>query len=98
MQGAEDARRLVILAGSASRSALETCAADFEKRSGNRIELQFSGSGTALARLKLSRRGDLYIPGSCDYLAKAVDEGVVSRDGAIALAYLIPAILVQPAG
>ena len=49
-----------------------------------------------LSQMKMARRGDLYIPGSPDYMVKAEREGVVDPKTTRILTYLVPAIGVQP--
>mgnify|MGYP000114246516 CR=1 FL=1 len=83
--------------GSAGKPALEECARAFEEKTGIRVNLHFSGSGTMLAKLKMSKKGDFYIPGSPDYMARARKEGIVIPETESKVAYLVPAILV-PAG
>jgi len=81
--------------GSASKPALEESAVIFEEKTGIRVVLYFSGSGTALSQMKLSRKGDLYIPGSPEYMARAAKEGIIDKKTTRAIAYLIPALLVR---
>lgn len=84
---------VVVFAGSASQPALEEAANSFEKKFGIPITLHLGGSGTMLSQIRLTGQGDLYIPGSPDYMAKAREFDLV--DGNVTtLAYLIPAILV----
>jgi molybdate transport system substrate-binding protein len=45
--------------------------------------------------MKIAREGDLFIPGSPDYMVKAENDGVVYPDSVEKIAYLVPAILVQ---
>jgi len=84
-----------VFAGSASKPALEEAAATFEEDTGIKVYLNFSGSGTMLSQLKIAKEGDLYIPGSPDYMLKAENEGVIYPDSIVKIAYLVPAILVQ---
>jgi molybdate transport system substrate-binding protein len=74
---------------------MEEAAKAFEKKTGIKVYLNFSGSGTMLSQLKIAREGDLYIPGSPDYMVKAEREGVVYPVSVKILSYLVPAILVQ---
>jgi len=67
----------------------------FEKETGVGVTLHFSGSGTMLSQMKMSRRGDVYIPGSQDYMEKARKDGVVVGATEKTLAYLVPAIVVR---
>ena len=66
--------------GSASKPAIEEAAATFEKETGIKINLHFSGAGAMLAQMKMSRRGDIYIPASPDYMAKAVRENIIKPE------------------
>jgi len=81
--------------GSASKPAMEEATKVFEKKTGIRVYLNFGGSGVALSQMKLSKSGDLFIPGSPDYMEKAKIEGVVYPETEKIITYLIPAILVQ---
>lgn len=84
---------LVVFAGSASQPPLEEAAAEFREETGIRVALHFGGSGAMLSQIRLTGQGDLYIPGSPDYMDKALGFGAVEDSGAI-IAYLVPAILV----
>jgi len=81
--------------GSASKPAMEECAGAFEKKTDIKVNLHFSGSGTMLSQMKLSHKGDIYIPGSPDYMLKAEKENIIKPKTVRILAYLIPAICVQ---
>ena len=81
--------------GSASKPAMEEAAIEFEEQTGIKVYLNFGGSGTMLSQMKLSNSGDLYIPGSPDYMRHAVNDGVVDPDSVRKICYLVPAILVQ---
>jgi len=52
----------------------------FEKETDIHVGLHFGGSGSMLSQMSLSRRGDLYFPGSSDYMAKAIERKVVYPD------------------
>jgi len=84
---------ILAFCGSASKPALEEAAATFENETGIKVELQFGGSGTVLSQMEISETGDLFIPGSPDYLIKAIDDNVVYPDTTEALVYLVPAII-----
>ena len=90
-----DGNSITAFAGSASKPALEEAARVFEEETGIKVYLTFGGSGTMLSQLEIAREGDLYIPGSPDYMLKAEDEGVIYPDSIVEIAYLVPAILVQ---
>jgi len=91
----EDEKSITAFCGSASKPAIEEAAQAFEEETGIKVYLNFSGSGTMLSQMKIAGEGDLYIPGSPDYMTKADRDGVVYADSVKILAYLVPAILVQ---
>ncbi len=93
---AGDAQPVMVFAGSASQPPLEEAAEAFQAKTGIPVILHLGGSGAMLSQVRLTGLGDLYIPGSPDYLAKAQSLGLVEENNAI-LAYLVPALLV-PAG
>jgi molybdate transport system substrate-binding protein len=88
-------KRIIAFCGSASKPVLEEAAESFYRETGIRVDLNLGGSGTMLSQMKLARRGDLYIPGSPDYMVKAIRDGIINPDTVAILAYLIIAIDVQ---
>jgi molybdate transport system substrate-binding protein len=85
-------RRLVVLVGSASQPPTAEAVSAFAARTGARIEAHYGGSGELLARLQLAREGDVYFPGSSDYLELARTEGLLAEERETQVAYLVPAI------
>lgn len=85
-------RTLTAFVGSASKPALEEAARTFERETGIRVYLNFGGSGTMLSQIELSQSGDLYIPGSQDYMAKAERKNIVAPSSVAKIAYLVPTI------
>lgn len=80
--------------GSASRPVMEAARPGIERDLGIRLVPTYGGSGSLLTQLELARRGDLYLPGSHDYLGRAVQRGVVDPATRRDFAYLVPALLV----
>jgi molybdate transport system substrate-binding protein len=91
----EEPKTITAFVGSASKPALEEAASAFEQETGIRVYLSFGGSGTMLSQIELSQSGDLYIPGSQDYIAKAERKNIVNPVSAARIAYLVPTIGVQ---
>ena len=91
----EKQKSITAFCGSASKPAMEKAARIFEEETGIKVILNFSGSGTMLSQMKLSGSGDLYIPGSPDYMDMAEEAGVVDSKSIKIISYLVPAILVQ---
>lgn len=91
----DNGRSLLVYAGAASKPPAEAAARAFEEQTGIRVNLLFGGSGYVLSQMKLARRGDLYFPGSSDYMEKAKREGLVLPETERIIVYLAPAINVQ---
>jgi len=91
----EKQKTITAFCGSASKPAMEEAANVFEEKTGIKVELNFGGSGTMLSQMKLSKQGDLYIPGSPDYMLIAERDGVVYPETVKKIAYLVPAIDVR---
>jgi molybdate transport system substrate-binding protein len=89
-------KEISIFAGSASKPALDEAASVFEKQTGAKVYLTYGGSGTVLSQMELSKTGDIYIPGSPDFLVKAESKKITDPNTTKIVAYLIPAINVQP--
>ena len=90
-------RTIVVFAGAAAAPVYSEAASMFESKYGVKVELRLGGSGTLLSAMKVAETGDVYIPGSPDYLLQANELGVVNltvNQGRI-MAYLVPAIIVQ---
>jgi len=83
---------LEIFVGSASNPATEKAARRFEDETGTRVNLHFGGSGKMLSEMKLSERGDLYFPGSSDFMELAKGQNLVIEETEKIVVYLIPAI------
>jgi len=88
-------KRLMIFAGAASKPATEEAVRIFQERSGITIDVIFGGSGFVLSQMKLSKKGDLYFPGSSDFMEVAKREDLVFPDSEKIVVYLVPAMNVQ---
>jgi len=92
---------LTVFCGSASKPAMEEIAAAFEEETGIAAELIFGGSGTLLAQLELTGKGEIYLPGSPDYIIKGEKRGLLVPKSDRIVAYLVPAMITpaeNPAG
>lgn len=87
--------RLLLFAGAASKPPTEEVIQLFQKRTGISVDVSFGGSGFVLSQMKLTRKGDLYFPGSSDFMELAKREGLVFPETEKIIVYLIPAINVQ---
>lgn len=88
-------RALMVFAGAATVPPTTEAARAFEEKTGIEVDLVFGGSGYVLSQMKLARRGDLYFPGSSDYMEKAKRERLVLPETERIVVYAVPAINVQ---
>jgi molybdate transport system substrate-binding protein len=92
---ASGSETLLMYAGAASKPPTEEAIQLFKEKTGITIEVVFGGSGKVLSEMKLVKEGDLYFPGSSDYMEKAKKDGDVIADTEAIITYLVPAINVQ---
>jgi molybdate transport system substrate-binding protein len=88
-------KRLLIFAGAASKPATEEAVKTFQEKTGLSVDIIFGGSGFVLSQMKLAKKGDLYFPGSSDFMELAKKENAVFPETEKKIVYLIPAINVQ---
>ncbi len=92
---AQAADRLLVYAGAASQPPTEEAAAAYREKTGVQVDVVFGGSGYVLSQMKLAKQGDLYFPGSSDYMEKAKRDGDVLPETEKVIVYLVPSINVQ---
>lgn len=91
----KEQKNLLVYAGSASKPPTEEAAKVFEEKTGIKVDLVFGGSGSVLSQMKLNKQGDLYFPGSSDFMEQAKKENLVYPDTEERIVYLVNAINVQ---
>jgi molybdate transport system substrate-binding protein len=89
------AEDFLIFAGAASKPATEEIARIYQQKEGLNVLTTFGGSGFVLSQMKLARKGDIYFPGSSDFMEMAKKEGSVFPETEKIIVYLVPAINVQ---
>jgi len=87
--------RILIYAGAASKPATEEIVRGFKEKTGIVADVIFGGSGFVLSQMKLSKKGDLYFPGSSDFMELAKKEDLVFPESEKIVVYLVSAINVQ---
>jgi molybdate transport system substrate-binding protein len=88
--------RLIAFVGSASKPPALTAKAAFEKLHPDIVvDMTFGGSGTLLNQMTLEQFGDIYMPGSDDFMDKAEKQKAVMPATRKIVAYLVPTICVQ---
>ena len=90
-----ESKSITAFVGSASKPPMEEAAQAFQEKTGIQVYLNFGGSGALLSQIELSRSGDLYIPGSPDYMVKAENKNFIDSSTIKEIAHLIPVIAVQ---
>lgn len=88
-------KSLLVYAGAASKPPTEEAAKLFEQKTGVKVDLVFGGSGTVLSQMELNKKGDLYFPGSSDYMEIAKEKELVYPETESKIVYLVNAINVQ---
>ncbi|MFA5516139.1 MAG: molybdate ABC transporter substrate-binding protein [Desulfuromonadales bacterium] len=84
--------RLLVFAGAASQPPTEEAAKAFTAKTGVAVDVNFGGSGYVLSQMKLAKRGDIYFPGSSDYMEVAKRAGDVLPETEKVVVYLVNAI------
>ena len=92
---AAPSKTITVFAGAAAAPVYREAVELFKNKYGVNVELRLGGSGSLLSAIKITKTGDLYIPGSQDFMLEAVKAGVVDISYVKKLAYLVPAIIVQ---
>jgi len=88
--------RLMVFVGSASKPPMRECEKVYEKLHPDTVlDMTFGGSGTLLNQMVLEEVGDIYMPGSDDYMDKAEKQKATLPATRKIVAYLVPMICVQ---
>lgn len=87
--------KLTIFVGAASKPPTEEIIENFQKETNIKIDVIFGGSGYILSQMKLAKKGDIYFPGSSDYMELAIKEKLVYPETEKRVVYLVNAINVQ---
>ena len=66
---------LMVFAGAANTPALTELCQLFEKRADCRVDDTFAGSGIVLTQITQEKIGDVYVPGSDDFMERAKEQG-----------------------
>jgi len=84
--------KLLLYCGAGIRPPVAELAEEFGRTQGATVEVDYAGSEVLLSRVKLTRRGDLYMPGDVSYLRQAEQEGLVTEQTTVC--YFVPVIMV----
>ena len=95
MQGspADSAGSLLVFSGAGLKAPMTELARAFTQRSGTGVQFSFGGSGVLISQMNLTRKGDVFVPGS------TVEYGIAERQDLVGdselIAYHVPVIAVQ---
>lgn len=84
-----------LLAGAASLPPMQELVKEFTAETGIPVQTNFGGSGELLSQYRLTGRGDLYFPGSVDFMTIARRDGLIDIASETTVVYLMPAINVR---
>jgi molybdate transport system substrate-binding protein len=69
---------LTLYAGKGLKHAVDEIEQSFEEQTGIPVSVTYAGSNTLLTTLRTTRKGDVFLPGSSSYLAKAGELALAS--------------------
>jgi len=80
VRAANTGTTLLVHAGAGIRPALDELGAQFEKKTGTRVDYNYKGSACLLPDVCVSQKGDIYMPGELYFMQQAVDRKLVHPD------------------
>jgi len=86
-------KELLLYCGAGIRPPVAELTETFSREHGVKIVTDFAGSEVLISKIKLIRRGDLYMPGDKYYVEQAAKEGMIHSSKKVC--YFVPTILVQ---
>jgi len=85
--------RLLLFCGAGLRPPVAEAVEQFTASRNTTIECDYAGSEVQLSRIKLTGRGDLYMPGDVHYVNLAADQGLIRSQQDVC--YFVPVIMVR---
>jgi len=87
------AKELLLYCAAGIRPPADELIRTFQHEHSVKIVVDYAGSEVLLSKIKLTRRGDLYMPGDKYYVQQAAQEGMILSQQPVC--YFVPTILVQ---
>jgi molybdate transport system substrate-binding protein len=84
-------KTLHLYCGAGLRAPVDEVVKEFGAKTGVVVEADYAGSEVLLSKVKLSQRGDLYMPGDAHYLELAAKEGITVSSRPVC--YWVPVIM-----
>jgi len=88
-----DENRLLLYCGAGLRPPVAEIVQAFNREHGTVVECDYAGAEVLLSRIKLTGRGDFYMPGDVHYVELAEKEGLIASIHTVC--YFVPVILVR---
>lgn len=88
-----EAKELLLYCGAGIRPPVDELVEVFGRLYGVKVAIDYAGSEVLLSKIKLGRRGDLYMPGDSYYIEQAAGAGMILSQKTVC--YFVPVILVQ---
>jgi molybdate transport system substrate-binding protein len=86
-------KELLLYCGAGIRPPVAEMVEQFESVHGVKIVTDYAGSEVLLSKIKLARKGDLYMPGDKHYVEQAAKEEMILSQQSVC--YFVPTILVR---
>jgi molybdate transport system substrate-binding protein len=87
-------KEIVFFCGSAVKVPMDEIIGNYQAEKGVKISVIYGGSGGLLSQMELSKRGDVYLAGSPDFITIGERKNLLIKKTDKLLAYLVPAIIV----
>jgi molybdate transport system substrate-binding protein len=84
---------ILVYAGAGLKTPMDEIGQVFTRKYGIRIQYTYGGSGTLISQMNLTKKGDVFIPGSTTEFTTAKSQGLVGASQLIG--YHVPVIAVQ---
>ncbi|MFA5778566.1 MAG: molybdate ABC transporter substrate-binding protein [Elusimicrobiota bacterium] len=88
------AEELFFFCGAAVAVPMREIIKNYERETGVKVNVIYGGSGTLLSQMELTKRGDVYLCGSPEYIAIGIKRGLLIEGTDKIVSYLVPAIIV----
>lgn len=88
------AEELFFFCGAAVAVPMREIIKNYEKETGVKVNVIYGGSGTLLSQMELTKKGDVYLCGSPDYIKIGGNRGLLIQGTDRIISYLVPAIIV----
>ncbi|MDG6898068.1 molybdate ABC transporter substrate-binding protein [Actinobacillus delphinicola] len=79
------ADELYLYAGAGLKNPTQKIITQYEKETGNKVIVEYAGMGQLLTRFETTKKGDLFLSGSENYVQKLQHDGYIQQDMPIVL-------------